>query len=201
MRQEWMAGIRQMGIFVICAQALIHFRPKESYEKYMKLLVSVMILAQLFTPVARLLGRDGSLSLEDRIRWYEEQLGEGLFKTDFSYSEIERILAGIAGDVLTGIEGREVQRAQGEALAEWGTQEPEDSQAPGDGQAPEDDRVPGDSLEPEDGQAPGDGQEPEGGQAPEEGQDQGDSREAGDGHIRIPRIEIEGQEGTAWEQP
>ncbi len=195
MRQEWMAGIRQMGIFVICAQALIHFRPKESYEKYMKLLVSVMILAQLFTPVARLLGREGSLSLEDRIRWYEEQLGEGLFKTDFSYSEIERILAGIAGDVLTGIEGREVQRAQGEALAEWGTQEPEDGRDPGDGQAPEDDQAPGDS------QDPGDGQDPEGGQTPGEGQDQENSRETGDGHIRIPRIEIEGQEGTAWEQP
>lgn len=195
MRQEWMAGIRQMGIFVICAQALIHFRPKESYEKYMKLLVSVMILAQLFTPVARLLGREGSLSLEDRIRWYEEQLGEGLFKTDFSYSEIERILAGIAGDVLTGIEGREVQRAQGEALAEWETQEPADGQAPEDGQAPGDSRAPEDGRDPEDGQAPGDSR------APGDGQDQGNSRETGDGHIRIPRIEIEGQEGTAWEQP
>ena len=184
MRQEWMAGIRQMGIFVICAQALIHFRPKESYEKYLKLLVSVMILAQLFTPVARLLGREGSLSLEDRIRWYEEQLGEGLFKTDFSYSEIERILAGIAGDVLTGIEGREVQRAQGEALAEWGTQEPEDGRDPGDGRDPEEDQAPEEDQDPGNSQELGNSQDP------------GDSRDLG--NSREPE---KGQEGTAWEQP
>ena len=201
MRQEWMAGIRQMGIFVICAQALIHFRPKESYEKYLKLLVSVMILAQLFTPVARLLGREGSLSLEDRIRWYEEQLGEGLFKTDFSYSEIERILAGIAGDVLTGIEGREVQSAQGEALAEWGTQEPEDGRDPGDGRGPEEDQEAGDSQDPGNSQDPGDSQAPGDSREPENGQDQRDGQGAENGHIRVPRIEIEGQEGTAWEQP
>ncbi len=53
MRQILQAVIR-MGIFMICAQVLVHFRPKGSYEKYMKLLVSVMILAQIFFPVVNL---------------------------------------------------------------------------------------------------------------------------------------------------
>lgn len=47
--------ICRVGIFMICAQAIIHFRPRETYEKYLKLLVSVMILIQLFLPVGSLL--------------------------------------------------------------------------------------------------------------------------------------------------
>lgn len=47
--------ICRIGIFMICAQAIIQFRPRETYEKYLKLLVSVMILIQLFLPVGSLL--------------------------------------------------------------------------------------------------------------------------------------------------
>ena len=43
--------IGQVGIFLICAQTLIHFRPRESYEKYLKLLLSVMLLIQLLRPL------------------------------------------------------------------------------------------------------------------------------------------------------
>ncbi|MDE6926541.1 MAG: hypothetical protein K2P59_15025, partial [Acetatifactor sp.] len=47
--------ICRIGIFMICAQTVIHFRPQESYEKYLKLLVSAMVLIQMFLPVSRLL--------------------------------------------------------------------------------------------------------------------------------------------------
>ena len=50
--------IGQVGIFLICAQTLIHFRPRESYEKYLKLLLSVMLLIQLFQPLLTVLGGD-----------------------------------------------------------------------------------------------------------------------------------------------
>ena len=43
--------IGQAGIFLICAQTVVHFRPKESYDKYLKLLLSVMLLLQLLQPV------------------------------------------------------------------------------------------------------------------------------------------------------
>ena len=48
--------IGQVGIFLICAQTLIHFRPRESYEKYLKLLLSVMLLIQLLQPLLTVLG-------------------------------------------------------------------------------------------------------------------------------------------------
>ncbi len=73
-------SIRQMGVFMICAQALLYFKPKGSYEKYMKLLVSAMILVQLLSPVAALLAGEGA-SLEERIAYYtnsfEQGMGEG----------------------------------------------------------------------------------------------------------------------------
>ena len=43
--------IGQMAVFLICAQTLMHFRPKDSYEKYIKLLVSMMLLILLVEPV------------------------------------------------------------------------------------------------------------------------------------------------------
>lgn len=47
--------ICRIGIFMICAQAIVHFRPRETYEKYLKLLVSVMVLIQLFLPMGSFL--------------------------------------------------------------------------------------------------------------------------------------------------
>ena len=43
--------IGQVAIFMICAQAITHFRPKEAYGKYLRLLLGVMILVQIFQPV------------------------------------------------------------------------------------------------------------------------------------------------------
>ncbi|MDE5588043.1 MAG: stage III sporulation protein AF [Acetatifactor sp.] len=57
--------ICRIGIFMICAQAIVHFRPRETYEKYLKLLVSVMILIQLFLPIGSfLLGGNMEQTLE-----------------------------------------------------------------------------------------------------------------------------------------
>lgn len=66
--------ICRTGIFMICAQTIVHFRPNESYEKYLKLLVSVMVLIQLFLPVgAFLAGVSGSGGSIDGFRESLEQ--------------------------------------------------------------------------------------------------------------------------------
>ncbi|MBE5869273.1 MAG: hypothetical protein E7293_10045 [Lachnospiraceae bacterium] len=48
---EFFAVIRRVGIFIICAQTITHFRPKASYEKYLRLLVSTMVMVQLLIPI------------------------------------------------------------------------------------------------------------------------------------------------------
>lgn len=43
--------IKQVGIFLIIGQTILHFCPKEKYEKYVRLLLGFMIVAQLAKPV------------------------------------------------------------------------------------------------------------------------------------------------------
>ena len=36
--------IKKIGIFMLAAQAVIHFAPGQKYEKYIKLIVGILIL-------------------------------------------------------------------------------------------------------------------------------------------------------------
>lgn len=80
MFNEWLQSIKTMSIFLVCAQTLIHFKPKGAYEKYIRLLVSVMLLVQLLEPIGSLLGilRKGELqnrmqNIERRLEWIQQQ--------------------------------------------------------------------------------------------------------------------------------
>lgn len=46
-----LAKIGMLGIFIICAQAVVHFSPSQTYTKYLKLLLSIMVLVQLLQPL------------------------------------------------------------------------------------------------------------------------------------------------------
>lgn len=74
MQKIFFDGICQIGIFMICTQAMMHFSPNGSYKKYIKMLVSVMILVQVFRPISGLLSSGGEYSFEDRVAWFEEQV-------------------------------------------------------------------------------------------------------------------------------
>jgi hypothetical protein len=52
--------VKQIGIFMICAQAILHFKPSAKYEKYIKLLISVMVLVQLLVPAIDFLAGNNS---------------------------------------------------------------------------------------------------------------------------------------------
>lgn len=50
--------IKKIGIFMIAAQAVIHFAPAQKYEKYIRMIVGVMILLQFLTPVYQILTKN-----------------------------------------------------------------------------------------------------------------------------------------------
>lgn len=52
-------SIKKIGIFMIAAQAVIHFAPSQKYEKYIKLIVGMMILVQFVVPFHRMNGDSG----------------------------------------------------------------------------------------------------------------------------------------------
>lgn len=67
-----------MGIFMICIRAIIQFRPSEAYEKYLRLLASIMIMIQLFLPVGRfILGRGGQEAAEI-LQQFKRELEQGM---------------------------------------------------------------------------------------------------------------------------
>lgn len=78
MGNQLLETIRRVGIFIICAQTLIHFRPNESYEKYMKLLVSVMVLVQLVLPIAAILQGKEASALEESVKQYEAEMQKNM---------------------------------------------------------------------------------------------------------------------------
>lgn len=59
--------ICRIGVFLICARILVHFRPNASYEKYLKLLTSLMILSQFLLPFGNRYSTKNQAFLEDDI--------------------------------------------------------------------------------------------------------------------------------------
>lgn len=82
MQSEIVAVICRMGIFMVCAQAIVHFRPKASYEKYLKMLVSAMMLMQMFLLVGGIFSPNGKSELEQRLQWFTHSLEENQFFTN-----------------------------------------------------------------------------------------------------------------------
>ena len=115
---ELFQAICQVGTFMICAQAVVHFRPKASYEKYLKLLVSVMILIQIFLPVSHLFSRDIQVDISERVALLEQELEHSIKRIQSSALQSEAILEEmtleetqkqmqeekLAGDEVKGIE-------------------------------------------------------------------------------------------------
>ncbi len=71
-------AICRTGIFMICAQAIVHFRPQESYEKYLKLLVSAMVLIQLFLPIANLFAGGSLQEAAAELTRFQESLEQAM---------------------------------------------------------------------------------------------------------------------------
>lgn len=84
--------ICRTGIFMICAQTITQFRPNASYEKYLKLLVSIMVLIQLFLPLGSLLSGAGRRGMSLQWENFREELEQGLAQTRSAAEEMEALL-------------------------------------------------------------------------------------------------------------
>lgn len=64
---EFFEVVKKIGIFIICAQAVIHFKPSAKYEKYLRLLVSIMVLVQLIIPVMNMVSKEGEEQFIEKV--------------------------------------------------------------------------------------------------------------------------------------
>lgn len=85
-------AICRVGIFMICAQAILHFCPKSAYEKYLKLLVGVSVLLQLFLPVCRLLPGSGLKETAKGLEEFRTQLMSGMEQTQEELQQADALL-------------------------------------------------------------------------------------------------------------
>lgn len=116
-------AVCRTGIFMICAQALVHFRPQESYEKYLKLLVSVLVLIQLFLPIGGLfVGADGETA-SDRLEEFRVSLQQSMEEARLQAAEQEALL-----EQMTLEEVRRRMEEQQAVLEQQGEQEEQGEQ-------------------------------------------------------------------------
>ena len=113
----FMKPIIQMGIFMICAQVLIHFRPNGSYEKYMKILVSIMILIQVMSPVVSLITGGKSNLMENAAR-FEDQMQAGMAEAREAAKQSDQLLSQMTMEQLKEQMGREQAVSEEKELLE-----------------------------------------------------------------------------------
>ena len=92
MRSVFFQAICRTGIFMICAQAIVHFRPQESYEKYLKLLVSVMVLMQLFLPLGSFLAGIGRKEAAGQLDSFRKSLEQSMEDARRQAEEMDAML-------------------------------------------------------------------------------------------------------------
>ena len=68
----------QITVFMICSQAITHFRPKDSYEKYLRMLLGAMILIQIFQPFCQLFCGVTGQELVASVEQFQRELDLGL---------------------------------------------------------------------------------------------------------------------------
>lgn len=114
MGNVFVKGICQIGVFMICAQTFVHFCPKGAYEKYFKMLVSIMVLVQILSPLSAILGGKGQeLENIQMGEWLEkvlmQSMDEVLQEGSFRLENMEESLSGDARQ----IDGSEVVKENG----------------------------------------------------------------------------------------
>lgn len=103
---------------MICAQAIVHFRPQESYEKYLKLLVSVMVLVQLFLPLGSFLAGVGGEDVRGQLESFRESLEQSMEEARQQAEETDALLEQMTLE--------EVRRRMEEQVAASETQDEQD---------------------------------------------------------------------------
>lgn len=116
-----MEFLRQISIFLLLGQTILHFAPGEKYEKYIKMLLGFMLIAQFAAPLLSFGNRDRMAEYENNREMFTKKMDEALQAVDekwFQYNEqieeqIERELEN-AQTVLWEQKEQEEESAQGE---------------------------------------------------------------------------------------
>lgn len=92
MQHSFFQAICRVGIFMICAQAIVHFRPQETYEKYLRLLVGMMTLIQLILPIRTFFVEGGRQEAEAALKQFEREMEESVREAEKNAALTDQVL-------------------------------------------------------------------------------------------------------------
>ena len=93
-----LTAIREVGIFIVIAQAILFFVPGESYVKYVKVIVGIIMIVKIAQPVLSLVTDGEWESIMEQALLDSEKYGFGMQKLEITgvsrgiYTEIEEEL-------------------------------------------------------------------------------------------------------------
>lgn len=91
MERSFLEFIKQIGIFIICLQSLLHFTAGKSYEKYIKLLAGIMILAQFVTPIRNIFLKGSEGELWEEIERFQEEMEKTVQNIVWDYEDEDEV--------------------------------------------------------------------------------------------------------------
>lgn len=101
MGYSFLEFMKRTGIFIVCAQCFLHFSAGRQYEKYLKLLIGMMILAQFAIPFGALFsGKETKQLWEETERFQkelEERAGEVVWEFEEEDAAVRALEEEIAG--------------------------------------------------------------------------------------------------------
>ena len=75
---DFFQTVKQIGIFIICAQVIMHFKPSAKYEKYLKLLISVMVLVQVLIPLLNIISGKDDAHFWTKVEQIQSQIDKSM---------------------------------------------------------------------------------------------------------------------------
>lgn len=85
-----MTFLKQISIFLLLGQTILHFAPGEKYEKYIKVLLGLMLVVQFAAPLLSFGSRDRMAEYENNKKVFTQKMEEALQTVDekwFVYNE------------------------------------------------------------------------------------------------------------------
>lgn len=112
--------IKKISIFIVIAQMILNLCAGKQYQKYIKLIISIMIMVQFLLPVLQLFKVSGEEEFWGRVKRYEQEISKQVEEVNKEYTgfmeeeirnlaveEVERqILESQAGKYISRLEYR-----------------------------------------------------------------------------------------------
>ncbi len=96
MGADILEGMKQVGIFMVGAQVILHFKASENYGKYLRLLMGLMVLSILFIPIPGMLKGMEEEDFYEMIGMYDARLSADLEMAELTEQRVEEKMEELA---------------------------------------------------------------------------------------------------------